>query len=278
MRKEEVFEFVKERFPLVPLEKIEYNAGYDFGVFLIDKKSVIRFPFYDNSISLLKNEVAVLRTVSSRITAAHIPQYTWIADDWRAAESLYVAGEPVTQEQLEQKGDCVRKLAQFLTELHTVPTSPLTKELEVRSFEEKIRTIEKNLERVTYSKLNKEEIDQIKLSFKEAYTLSDSSQQNTLVHGDLHENHVLWDEENKSLGIIDFSDVIITDPATDFASLHVFGDEVVQNIYESYNGPKDDKFLERARIHFKCIPLYMMTTSERAFDAGYPLFKERFSV
>jgi hypothetical protein len=58
--------------------------------------------------------------------------------------------------------------------------------------------------------------------------------------------HLLWDGRERRLGVIDFSDMNLSDVAFDFAELYEYGDDFVKGVYRRYSGQRDHLFLERA--------------------------------
>lgn len=64
----------------------------------------------------------------------------------------------------------------------------------------------------------------------------DASLSPVLVHGDLSQEHVLFDPRSRSIsGIIDFSDVVITDPLLDVMYLYVsYGGVILEPLLETY--------------------------------------------
>ena len=76
----------------------------------------------------------------------------------------------------------------------------------------------------------------------------------TLVHGDLAAEHILIDPQGPAVtGIIDWSEVSVSDPAIDFAGLwHWRGSELASAVLSQYRGRHDDGLLDRARYFGAC--------------------------
>ncbi|MGV3614498.1 MAG: macrolide 2'-phosphotransferase [Fimbriimonas sp.] len=56
-----------------------------------------------------------------------------------------------------------------------------------------------------------------------------------LVHGDLHPGHMLVDHDGRLVGLIDWTEAEVSDPALDFTVIPaVFGDEVLQDLLTRY--------------------------------------------
>jgi aminoglycoside phosphotransferase (APT) family kinase protein len=71
-----------------------------------------------------------------------------------------------------------------------------------------------------------------------------------LTHGDLHAEHLLFDRTTLELtGIIDFAEIGLHDPATDFAALFYWrGEAFVRLLLDAYEADSDPWLLDRARF------------------------------
>jgi len=103
------------------------------------------------------------------------------------------------------------------------------------------------------------------------------------VHGDLYVYNVLWNKDNSGVGVIDFSDYMVGDPARNFEVFYDFGSEYAEMAYEKYEGAKDKFFLQRAQIYYKVHGIYTLLSSllgaDISFDYAYNhFFKEKFNV
>ena len=98
-----------------------------------------------------------------------------------------------------------------------------------------------------------------------------------LLHGDVYSNHLLWDAGHQQLGIIDFSDMTLGDPAFDLAELYEYGQAFVEEVYFYYTGPKDNTFLERAWQYQYWVGVYMITEhfvyQKTSFEKAQETFK-----
>lgn len=77
------------------------------------------------------------------------------------------------------------------------------------------------------------------------------------LHGDVYSAHLFW--EPGRLGVIDFADMCVGDPAIDVAELFEFGPRFVDDVLARYRGPLDDGLLDRAWAHQRLVALYMLT-------------------
>jgi aminoglycoside 2''-phosphotransferase len=94
----------------------------------------------------------------------------------------------------------------------------------------------------------------------------------TLVHGDLTQEHVLFNPETKRItGVIDFSDVVITTPMLDLVYVYgAYGEEFFERLLSLYCR---DLSIERGQIRAEVELLHGWYTALRllwALDHDYP--------
>jgi aminoglycoside phosphotransferase (APT) family kinase protein len=74
-----------------------------------------------------------------------------------------------------------------------------------------------------------------------------------LLHGDLHAGHLLVDPAGRVVGLIDWADACLGDPAYDLKFLWVLpGEHFVEEVLSFYDGPIDPGFLDRIRFYGVC--------------------------
>lgn len=73
----------------------------------------------------------------------------------------------------------------------------------------------------------------------------------TLVHCDLGAEHLLVDDSGTPVGIIDFEDATVGDPAIDFVGFWItLGEDATRRLLERYRGPVDETFVDRIRDYW----------------------------
>jgi aminoglycoside 2''-phosphotransferase len=252
-------------FPEVQWGTYRYiDEGWDHGVIILDNNLVFRFPLDQEYQALLEHEIAILEFLRGKV-AVRIPRYRYVAPAHAFAGYDIIPGTqlttPVFNNLAPDDYDClVTQIADFLSVLHTLDThvEPISStspsylpddQAEVR------KSVQKDLLPI----LNPEDYRIV----QEIMTTTDNLLLQTLpavfIHNDLYGRHMLWDEQAKRLGVIDFSDRCLGDPAVDFNELYEFGAQFVHDVYRHYTGPKDDNFLERAWKYQRWAGVYMMT-------------------
>jgi aminoglycoside phosphotransferase (APT) family kinase protein len=91
------------------------------------------------------------------------------------------------------------------------------------------------------------------------------------VHGDLSQEHVLFDEAtNRLSGVIDFTDVVITTPLLDFVYLyHAYGTEFLTRLLGHYGVADAGATLGRVRVlHQWYLAMRLLWVLEHNYQPG----------
>lgn len=254
------------------------TSGWDHEVVVLDDALVLRFPNEPFYLDLLGLEIEVLTALHGRTLAA-LPHYTVVSPDGTFAGYPYLPGEPVTsavmaRAEAQAPGAVAAQLADALTVVHRgegidrarIPPA------EDRVWHEELRTIAADrLPEV----LSRGELRTVETVIAEVDdVLATPAPASVVLHGDVYEEHLLWDSEHARLGLIDFSDLCLGDPARDFAEIGEIAPGFRERVYERYDGPKDDRLLERAEVWGRWVAVFMMTEYLRVEPAGVAGFAE----
>ena len=192
-------------------------------------------------------EVPLLRALANRGLPVPRDQFAVSADDGLpvAIVERKVAGEPLTSRPRGRRRDqLARQLAWFLAELHSFPV------LEARSFglasapaavdaRHHLDVAEPFLTGKVRRWLDKE------VSWLERQDLPLA-----VVHRDIRAEHLYVDDNGDLVGVIDFGDTTIDDPALDLAKIAGdFGDPFLDLVLAHYRGPADQALLARAQLY-----------------------------
>jgi hypothetical protein len=220
------------------------DEGYDFLVAVVDGEWVFRFPRREGVERTLELEIELLPVLAPALPVA-VPSFEHVS-----REPLFVAypllrGVPL----VDEDGDGV--LA-FLRALHAVEPSRLP--VERRNWIEDYQEQCAEFERLVLPLLDADRRADAKRLFDEAETLVGFEP--ALVHADIGPPHLLVRDE-RLVGVIDWSDARLGDPAIDYAW--------------SLNGPfagwdVDPELRRRARFYHRLGPWY---------EAHYGLFTNR---
>lgn len=251
---------IKSAFPKLQWSDYVYmDEGWDHQIIILDGSIVFRFPNQEGYLRGLKKEIEILNHLKP-LVSVRIPEYKYIATDSGFAGYPIIPGQQMTKESFDQlkpaeRTEIAKQLAGFLSGMHTfTPVPDIPFYMPNDQAETKVYAA-KHLPEV----LNKDDYNVVQEILDDVDALLEQRLPSVLIHGDIYHNHLFWDDKAKRLGIIDFSDMSVADPATDFGEIYEYGGDFVREVYEYYRGPKDDTFLERAWTYQRWAGVYMMT-------------------
>lgn len=224
------------------------GEGFDNAVFLINEHLVFRFPRRRIAIALLEHEVRLLGSLSQVLDIA-IPEPLYIGLPSNSYDAPFYGHElvvgrtgcSVTLSSAKQQ-QLAYDLGHFLKDLHRVDTTKLslTPDLLQPVFDrvDKVQMLTWLLERFAVVKepYNLEyfmpRLDAI-ISDADAYI--PKQEPAVLVHSDLYNRHLLFDQEDLLCGVIDWGDSCLSDRVVDFSVVYQFLPEAVHDsFYKSY--------------------------------------------
>lgn len=257
------------------------TAGWDHVVVMLDDAYVFRFPQRLPYTEKLALEAAVLAHLAPRLPVA-VPRYDRAAADFSFAGYPLVPGSPLTPGVLHSLRPAaaeavLNRLAGFLTALHTAaaetPLDRLPAADPVQDRKEVRRAADLHLPAV----LRHGELADVGRILDAVDALPGIAAAPAVpLHNDLYSQHLLLDGDSGRLGVIDFSDMCLGDPAADFARLHEYGTDVVAAVYSRYDGPRDPQLLDRARIYWRWFSVYMLTDYFEDGRSSWPEARSTF--
>lgn len=255
------------------------NNGWDHEVIILDEKLVFRFPNSPEYLKLLEDEVALLGFLDTKVNIK-IPQYEFVAADHSFAGYPLIRGSELTESIFagmseQDRASIASQFAGFFTALHTIDVPVLEKYHVSREtpFEYEIKNLS---EKYLKPQLTAEEYQKVERVIAEFEQINIDELPKALIHNDLSPKHILWDAENQSVGIIDFSDRCIADPALDFAGLYSYNSVFVEQVYALYEGFKDPEFLNRAKTYQRQVGVFMLADSFRTQKISFEEAKRTF--
>lgn len=258
-------------FPQIKWNKARLKTtGWDYDVIFLDDKYVARIPKNTAAKNRMAIDFCLLEKLKKHISA-DIPEPIVKDDKQKIAVYKAVAGSPISRAKYihltaRQKTALAKKLAQFLTELHNIdlselkackiPTRSIVKqEAEVINLAKKINLLIPAKDKMALkSFLNQRKKLMRKITL-------------TLTHGDLNQDHILLAGKSGRIGVIDFSDATIADPARDFAGLFAYGEQFVRAVLHYYRESDKSEILDRARLYYQEVALVIMDLASK----GSPL-------
>jgi aminoglycoside 2''-phosphotransferase len=263
---------ITREFPEIIINSsIMNDEGWDHVVLFINDEIVFRFPRNREYESLLKKEIELLQILKPNLPLK-IPEYHYFAKKDSFAGYRMLEGEQLNTQLFsdispKKSQTIAQQLADFLTAIHKTSQKSLQgcapdTEAETPHWEY-LEILHQKLS----SHLNHEEVSLVE-QFLERYAniLEKSNHTHVLIHNDFGPDHLLWNQVDSSIAVIDFSDRKIGDPACDFALLWHYGEAFVKQVYQNYQGEKDDWMPHRSRLYFERLALHRM---QDALE-GYP--------
>ena len=248
---------------LAPSRVLFLGEGCDSTAFTVNGQWVFRFPTNEEVERQIDIESRILPTLAERLPVA-VPTFRFHAAASPRFPRRFVGypklpGEPAIRlppdaVQLEVLSE---PLARALSALHAFPpdaarSAGVPKQpLEVLLTEVRIDALD-DLPRAR--EVAPDAPIERWRAFIEAGVETGGPRTHTLVHNDLAAEHVLVDPGTGAItGIIDWSDIAISDPVVDFAGLfHWGGEPLVRRVLETYTGSLNDDALRVARYLAMC--------------------------
>lgn len=243
------------------------GEGWDSIAILADDCIVFRIPKRPAVARQMEKEIRVVEVIQPYVSA-RVPKIEWIGPahgDFAVSTVGYrkLAGTPLSNIRPRVIRDpMLKQIGQFLSELHTVPTSALYSagvpwfrwtgdnsfndpdswEVGLRAFTDRI--LGDVVPLLSHSVGNRV-TQEFAVFLGEAQHFSF---QPVLLHGDFSPEHILVDDETGDIGIIDFGDCGMGDPAYDaWLELAPF-----------YHGVVDETFTERQRFYRRLAPFHVV--------------------
>jgi len=260
---EKIQDYVKQIrmfFPELSIHSAEINQDGQYNdVLVINKALIFRFAKVHDAIRTLRREVTILHHLQDRISLP-IPNPSYVNLDSKSIGEVFVGypmipGIPlwrknfqkVTNSDVRQR--MALQLANFLKELHQVPTNELPLEFQVEDKPEDWEKMYRQIQEKLFPYMRTDARQEITRHFEKFFVnLNRYEFWPKLRHGDFGTGNILFNSENQSVaGVIDFGGVGLGDPAGDFAGLFIsFGEEFYRYCYPVY--PEMEAALERVRF------------------------------
>jgi aminoglycoside 2''-phosphotransferase len=249
-------------FPDLAVSSIEFVGGGSFRVFEVNENLIFRFPHGFDSRDLLHQERRAYDCLQPLLPLP-IPRYQFFSDGcplFNQPVAGYRKLPGVALEHCSFDRATLRSIAtqigKFLSELHSIspsavreariPTKPL------RQSREQLSAFYTKVQQLVFPRLNAQERAWAKNLFESF--LADFANWHyplVLVHGDFDASNILCEpDRGRVVGIIDFEDACLSDPAVDFCVLLAeFGSEFLGDVLAAYRVPRDEGFEQRVASH-----------------------------
>ncbi|HEY2310635.1 MAG TPA: phosphotransferase [Gaiellaceae bacterium] len=212
----------------------EVDEGWDFKVLILDDGWVVRWPRHELAVEEIEKEVELLPGLAP-LLPVDVPRFEYVSrEPWLVAYRL-IRGEPLVDE--DPAG-----VRAFLDALHAIDVDTIVAPRP--DWPATYREQGGEFRRVVLPLLDRDERAAGEGLLQEIETLTGF--ESALTHSDLGPSHLLV-SDGKLVGVIDWGDAKIGDPAIDYAWL--------------LNGPfpdweVDDELRRRARIYHRLAPWF----------------------
>lgn len=279
IKMEKALELVKEEIPDFSWNSYWVNEeGWEKRCIIVDSQKVISFIRKPEHLKKYIDHQKLLADLFQNCEIK-VPQYDHISSKNNFIMYNIIKGTFVTDEYLRAKKKLQSKIGnnigKFLKFLHSLPIDQYN--LPSNSLDKEYEEIVDGVEQYLRVKITKDEYDQVRDFLKYYKSLISRRVSNCIIHADFRSDHILWDESNDQLGIIDFGDCCIGDPAKDFARIPEYKKlSIFDEIMKEYDLVQDEYFFERIDAHIRKEYLIAMLDAlegyPSSFEMGYNCF------
>lgn len=230
-----------QQFPTLEVTSIEeILGGWANWTFEVNQVWIFRFPRTSPVAESTTRELALLPFLESK-TDVEIPVPRWVGR-WNHRPFFgyrKILGCPLEGRDLERNEELAAELAAALAQLHSVDARHACRLLGADGSTNQWRRRYEDLRQQAVSRVLRHlEVDvrrRLNSSFDEFLERSFDFDP-VLIHRDLGSDHILVDPDDSSLvGLIDFEDATVGDPAIDFVGLQLtLGKEQARRVLEAY--------------------------------------------
>lgn len=270
-------ELLAHHFPSLSVERIEplphVGWGGDSDAWLVNGALVFRFPRTPEVAAQLAVESRLLPELAPSLPPSlplPVPRFTYLARAADTGAPLFagypaIVGGPLRPETLAARGQADERAAaalgaevgRFLAALHAFPVARARAlGVEEQREPERTRDLFERVRESVYPLLapaQRRWTDHLVRDYLSNPRLW--SFEPALVHGDLSGDHILLDVATGSIaGIIDFGDVAIYDPASDFTGLARYGDVCLAAALSAHGWPPGSAATERLAFYRRRVP------------------------
>ena len=240
------------------------DSSWDYNVILLDNTYTVRIPKHQDAVKRVLIDFCLLKFLSSK-KKFQIPEPIYLNKKTQLAVYKAVQGRPVTRARYRkmnsrQKNNFAKSLGRFLKTLHTMPIKKIRGcKLPINNLTSINKTIFRDVA-IIRPYINQTQKFKLKVFLQERKSVLRNGEL-VLTHGDLTSDHIFLN--NKGLGIIDFSDSAISDPAIDFPGFLCYGSDFVSKVLKYYHSKHSESLIARAQIYYKDIAIKLLAAAVR---------------
>ncbi len=221
------------------------HSGFRSQSFLTEDENILLVGQNAASYDSYKAMAWILRKLEGQLSTVRVPQQLRLIPpnntySFGALQYTYIPGSVLTESALRHANmkNIAARLGMFLRELHTIPLTDIAPKFDPSRYLAEQRAI---LARNIQALKNHISAHQLEALTRWQQAFETYLQQNhtfCLVHGDLwYENYILTSDYKNLIGIVDWENAHISDPAEDFCALTYLGNDFVKDVLTSYGTP-----------------------------------------
>jgi len=250
---------ITEQFPALGARSVApLGAGWDNAAFLVDGKTVFRFPCREAVVELIEREIALLPQLAPRLPV-RISTPTFIGAEspdypWPFAGYPLIAGRIAGSQQLtdDERAALAQPLARFLRALHGIDPTPFVAlglppdELKRFDHELCLRRTEERIPAIAAAGLGGD-LEELTIWLQAHRPSALESSKRRIVHGDFYPRHIVLEADARIAGVIDWGDIHLGDPAIDLSIAHLMLPAAAHQTFRNAYGLIDERTWTMAR-------------------------------
>ncbi|MFD1864260.1 phosphotransferase family protein [Planococcus chinensis] len=233
------------------------TGGWDNDVYIADGRWAFRFPKNSEVQKHVAAEIGVLEGLKkSGEPVLKVPAYQpWYGSDGNLVCVSYefIEGRTFSGNIQEQSEENARKLGLFLRQLHRIEAPAGLAGHRNKAYWEEFRV---RVEDKLLPKLSAPDQLAVQSVFSEFLASYNNEDGQCLLHGDLTASNIIC-QGGEVIGIIDFTDAHIGDPAFDFAGIYwACGPRFTRQVLRFYGGTQQTELFNRVRQFYGLQPVF----------------------
>ena len=264
----EALERVTAAFPQLDARTVTpIGDGWTVDTYDVDGEWIVQFPRSDYAADRLRSQMRVLPELAAELSAM-VPAPVYMDTEIPAMAYHRLSGLPMDE---APDGLWPERLGRFLYDLHLMP--PEYVELRGRNAAAVRAEFSEELAEHRATVLPLLEPDEA-ARFGERFTAFIDREDYwrfsaCLVHGDIGPEHVLVSDTGDLVGVLDWEELAVGDPVSDFAwLLHARPDDG-ERVLGAYGGAPDQTFAERAAFRFFLMPFHEVAYGLEVDDPSF---------
>jgi aminoglycoside 2''-phosphotransferase len=231
-------------------------GGWAYWTFEVDSEWVFRFPRTDHVALAAESEQRLLPALAAHVDfEVPVPRWSGVCGGRPFFGYRKLPGRPLRASDVEREPAVVERLAAMLRRIHSFDVDTAKRLLRVEGsvlgWHRRYQDLRAAAVPQVVDLLDPHTASLIEKGFS---SLLDGRLvfTPTLIHRDLGTDHILVDEATaRPVGIIDFEDADVGDPAIDFVGFWItLGPERTQPLLDTYRGDLDANFIERIKTYW----------------------------